>query len=829
MINLARLGTLVFALMCIATINVWAQRTDWSWIGSPDRSVNTRSAVLLDSIVLSLTRHNVYRAPWFSKGQPILTELQHSYMYDLPRIYTHPSGVVFLAGSTLSQTAFGLFRLDTNRQSVRQLRKEELEGESFPTGFTPSDYGVVGPSHVRFGNAYSFDTGETWYRMRNLDTLDIDFRFVQLINNGVCALRASPFEWFVVDTVRREYLPIALDPNICRFAFLNSGAAMAVSHKSGDEFDIVIKRRAGEVWEPVGDVFTGDGVKITPKRSVFLNSERLHATKTNKAVFFLDSARVLEFNGLTVNVRNLLPYVFRGTLARHHGLVKGDSVVRTVYREQIQGGSFRFIVVDYSLYTEQIKTYEGGEGRDYEPIDVTEKGALSAGPYILEFGRNLRRTAMSAFDEDGSPIDQPMVQSVCIAGSLPWIVTGGGEVLAVDDEALLPSVASVSVIVHTTTIEKIIKRINSLGTSIGTLLIPSRRAISVSFDKPVINSGMVFAATSAIGTCIAQGDSGRLYLGGSSFARYSGDQWQEIPFSRAVADSGVVMSSLCVSGLDTVWAAFRGYSVKSPTNGIIKVLKGGLARSIDGGMTWARFELPQQELWVENVTKAPNGTLLCWAADMQLDSSAGSLEGGGLHYSTNRLYHSADNGVSWKMLFKNDSDEGFRTPAVVHQWSISFSPQGHVALTTPKSVYVASSLSSQFQEFLDLPFNESYGGAAFAPDGHLWVAGSHGVHKRSLDGISGVSSSARERGRSFLTVFPNPANDQIRVSFMQADGTTSLPERVTLTSLEGASAHKIELKDGRCADALRSIPAGAYIATAWVGVSSASSMVFIVR
>lgn len=276
--------------------------------------------------------------------------------------------------------------------------------------------------------------------------------------------------------------------------------------------------------------------------------------------------------------------------------------------------------------------------------------------------------------------------------------------------------------------------------------------------------------------------------------------------------------------------AGRGYRLGSSSKDSFEIHRGGVAVSYDGGKSWQHRSLPRDEQWVENLVIGPDGAVYCWATKMVFDFDHGSRWAPAPMYGTARLYRSTDLGNSWHLLFTDDyaTDTSPRA-AVDHQWSISFSPSGAIAISTPLSVFVAAAVGEEFTPVEELPFGATIGGAAFGQEGTLWVAGSHGIHKRSVTTSVKPPDSFTNNLLTSIAAQPNPAFDKVILRISTGGVSASLPDYLMLTSLDGVQRYRIARNGDKYIATSADVCSGAYVASANLDGKIVTTLVFVVR
>lgn len=805
-----------------------AQKTDWTWIKSWE-SLNTsyREATTdLDGRVMVLTSEGVFRGDLFGTGELALTPAQYSLVQDRTQMLCIPDGPVLVMGNALSQTTFGFFRFETISDVPTKLGVQELDGQSFATGVNSGDVQILGNGTIKAGAAFTFNGGQSWRRMQNDDVVGQQ-NFAERIGDSVYVLSIDPPQWYVVDAASRMYTKSSLDPAYCRYALLPSGAGMAIKHIDGDEVNISIRSSAEAPWQQVPTLATTDGAAIQPERTVYLNSDRLFATQTGKAIFFLDSARMIVYDGVTATIRSLTPTLLRGEIVHEVQRVRGNNVLRLSYRVTTEGMPDSYVTIEYSLETEQVKVYETG---NVMIVDVNDRGYLSSAAFFSRWDSPIARPVLSALDDLGNPIGQVFVDQVGVSGGLPFLTDVQGNLYAIDNEETLPGVmpGRVLYLLQNTLSKRLLRRVSVLGLGDSSVAIPGSVRVNISRlgVQPVRVPGVV--SLQGYMTCVARQTDGRFFMGGDVLARQRDTVWEIIPIPSAIRDSRATISSMAVQGNDTLVVAFRGYAEGSEIENNFSYKKGGVAISTDAGVTWNSLALPSNEQWVESLTLGPDRAWYCWATDMVFDTTLRGKADPYVRNGTATLYRSVKPSGPWIKIFTDDADPSTRREAFVFQWPISFSPRGRIATCTPRAVFVAENHEAPFQEVLDLPITERFGGVAFGDDEELWIGGSYGVHKRMI-GTTNVGEQLPELNRNgALVAWPNPATDKVEFRLQITDAAL-LPNHVLLISADGTTTVKVPRINNTFSISTGSLASGLYFATALIGSQVATARIVVVR
>lgn len=820
------LATTLFSL-CTASAQ------DWSWLVNPIRNIGIQQAVLSgasDTVIVS-AKDNVYIGSGSAPGREVLTAADFVLIEDRPRLYVFPSGPFIAAGSSLDQTRSAGFRFSRRPGGDYGYEKTTFDGAAFSVGFSAGDLSVLGNTTMRLRNAYTFDAGATWYNMTNEPQLGSSGA-VSLINGkGVYVYKKEESRWFFVDTASRTYTPTAdIATDICHICVLPSGAAMGIRCNVGDETDLVIRRSSSGPWESVPRLAAPNGNFVNPKSQVYLRGSWLTTLSSGRALFVIDSGRAIEFDGDSVRLRLLGDDMIAGKLASVLTVrPRGEDLLRAVYEVRTTSGR-TYTTVDISLVTGQTQVRRG---KRFQPLDMNEQGYLSGGPYFTDWATGTSRPALRYSPGNRSIRDVqdllPSLRQVVALGTTPLTVTGEGEVLVLDQFQRLPFLYPGSFSSRTDTkagsvvLNRVSIHVVDDTSFVYPSLYPTRNSKSgQNFRMP----GIDILRSNARLTCGATDGQGRQLLAGSAIIRLNGATWDSIPFPDRFRDSAVTISSIAVYGTDTIIAAGRGYGIGSSTEGTFAERRGGIVMSTNGGRDWSNLNLPQQEQWVESLTKGPDGALYCWATSMIFDTDNGTFASVQPRYGSARVYRSSDKGLTWTELFIDEADDNLRRPAVDHQWSISFSPSSVIAISTPTAIYVAPGVGDPFVKVLSLPANASFGGCALDADGYLWVAGSHGLHRR--ESITS-SINAGQAPRAGVTVSPNPTLDRCIIMISSGESLQRLPEHVTITSVDGSVVQHVPGVDGEYSTATTHLPAGAYVVHAVVGTDVVSTLFTVVR
>lgn len=724
----------MFVVFTLLPISMVSQQNDWSWFMG-DRSLASSQMTAIDdqtNTVLTIGLDDVYRGPLYGRAQG-LSASDFSYLNSRPKLLTVPNGTIMAIGSTNDFSTFGILRFDDINSVHQRMGVSELDGESLVSGISTSDYSVIDNSTIRLRNTFSFDGGKRWYRMRNAEQINSQQCFAHRVGADVVVKSVSNNGvWFRVDTNEREYKEATdLDARLCRFALLTDGSGLAIQCEEGDEINLMFRTTTDMSWRPVPILSSPTGAVIDPKRIVFQRSDWLFRTATNKAVLFLDSGLVLEFNGAAFAVRSLSPTIRGGKLVSNgQPRVRGENIIRLLYQAGT-GEASQYSTVSYSLENEQVKIYDGLR---YSPQDLNNEGYVSAGPYFTDWESLRTRPAITLGSINGKPIQQPYLLQVAVCGATPIVLTEQNDVVSVDSSSnhvvRLPYAGAR--VGQTSLTSAILRR--SMVSSIDdtTFIIPAiaPRVASVSGQSvrlPVI-SGAPFTA---IVTCAHAESASNVLVAGSLLARYNGTNWQNIPFPPQIKDPEVLISSALFRSSDTIMIAARGHFTGSSSTNSFANKPGGVLFSSDQGKSWRECRLPMNEQWVESLIQGPTGDIFCWATDMYLDQAFGAGGSTMPRYGSSRLYSTSDWGQSWKEIYVDRADDSLRRPATEHQWSIDFASNGSIAISTPQRVLVSSGNGSNFNEVSDLPFDVEIGGCGFGSDGALWVVGSHGIHRRN--------------------------------------------------------------------------------------------------
>lgn len=418
-------------LLAIACHTLPSQTTDWSWLFNRDTMRGFHC--LFDSTgqyIITTGTVNVYRGSLFNRSEPLLPLELYSLISDRPVLKGLPGGTVLLLGSSFAQDTSSMFRFDN---PMSQPVQTDMDGDSFNIGIAPGEVKILGNEVIKVRNIYSFNRGKTWYSMRNSNLLPM---YLQ----PSCYSEGDPILvydhknslWYSVDTLHRRYdTTFQLDPSMCKYALLEGGAGLAIRCVQGDEMDLMMRRSPSDPWESVPPLTTEEGVVLDPKRFIYLKSQWLLLTRSNKAVLFLDSGRVIEFDGQTTRVRTLGVSPIQGNFNGDLQRVRDPDIIRIVYLVNTSSPPFKiYTIIDYSLATEEVNIREG---LARVPQDISSGGYLSHGPYYTDWVSSVTRPAIAAFDRDGRPVDQLYLCQIIICGSIPVVVAETGDIFAVDD------------------------------------------------------------------------------------------------------------------------------------------------------------------------------------------------------------------------------------------------------------------------------------------------------------------------------------------------------------------------------------------------------------
>lgn len=819
-------------LLCgwFAAGSVLAQ--DWTWLTNENRAIAAlqHCSFIGDSgAVVGVGQLSLYVADRYGYATPLMQPADFVRIESRPRLYALPEGTVLIAGSTTDQRNYGVYRFEQTPNGLAYSRCN-MDGEDFSVGFSDGDMSVLGNSIMCLRAAYTFDAGTQWYAMASPSSGGSVSSPRMIGRAGVFVHQAEAKQWLRVDTALRQFVPTsALDPDVCHIAALPGGGAMAIRCSSGEETDLVVRSSPSVPWEVVPPQTAENGAVVDPKRSVYLRGRWLFETGVGTAIFVLDSGRVVEYDGSNVRLRVLDTQPIPGRLA---SVVterpRTPDVVRAVY-EIGRGEQQTFTTVDISTQTGQTVVRRGLR---YKPIDISETGYLSSGPYVTSWSTGITRPAIRRSNDASSLREQQYLPQVVACGKVPVTVAQSGEIFVLDSIERLPLLHSARAAARNqaTSMRTLLGRVTMQVLDDTTFLYPSAAPARsyVSGKRDTLPALRQIPGSPRL-TCATLDNAGRHVLAGSVIARLSGSAWDTIPYPERFRDSSVVISSIVFRGADTIVAAARGYGVGSSLSEGFRYRRGGIVISTDGGASWTTVELPLQEQWVENLTTAADGTLYCWATSMVFDAAYSQPADPMGRYGSARLYQSADGGRTWVERFADQADEEQRRQAVDHQWSISTASTGLMAISTPSAVYTALPGES-FAEVLDLPLTGAvFGGCALGPDGTLWVSGSQGLHRRRpfvthVRDDQGYHTRAPEIS---MRVAPLPASDVCMIR-LHAHGFAQ-PDFVTLTSVDGS----ITLRVGRDGDAYpcatEHLPTGTYVAHAHVGSDVVTARVFVVR
>ncbi len=536
-------------------------------------------------------------------------------------------------------------------EPVLQQGIAELDGEVFNTGINGADVDVLGNSILRARSAFAFNSGRNWYKMKNDDLVEQQ-NFAHAIGDSVFVLNVNAMQWYSVDTSARLYTPSDLDPSYCRYALLPMGAGLAIKHVEGDEIDLMYRSSATDAWQPVGILSTPEGSELQPKRSVYLNSDRMFVTGTGKAIFFLDSARVLEYNGTTVIIRTLTPTPVPGTILNDVDRVRGANIVRTTYVQRAGSTTIGHTTIDYSLDSEEISVYETGTDRI---VDLTDTGYLGTSGFFREWKSGISRPVLGAVNDLGMPIAQPYLQQMLMAGGLPTCADLDGNIYVVDKADALPAVIPGVVISRQQQVlsNRLLQRVRVAESSAGAMAVPTSVGVNAVTLGETPRRIARSASTLGAVTCASQLSDGRFLIGGDSLARQRDTTFEVLPLPSSIRDTQVTISSIATKGTDTIAIAFRGFGVGSEQENNFTFKRGGIAYTTDAGVSWSKAELPGDEQWVETLTRGPDNAWYCWATVMVFDSSLSGRANPTPRYGTARLYRAEQLSGPWTAIFSN--------------------------------------------------------------------------------------------------------------------------------------------------------------------------------
>lgn len=797
---------------------------DWSWF-----SRSTPIAIDFDAVsvsgdsVLHVGERNVYRGPLFGVAEAVLTPGEFVYIEDRPRLMKIPDGSLLILGSSRGQTAFGAFHMRDLHASPERYGEARFDGARFPIGFG-DDVAVIDDLTLRLRNTYSFDAGATWYHMRN-DSVMGQRTYAHRVAGTIIAKNEVTGHWFEVDTSSRQYVATSsYDNAMCQFAVLPNGAAMAIRCISGDEVDLLTRRTEQEAWVSVPELATAEGTTIQPGSVVFLRSKWLLTTQTGKAIFVLDSGRVIEYDGSSVRVRTLdskpINGVFlEGSSSRRH--VHGKMML--VYQVQ-ENGATSYTAIVYSLLDEQVEVYRGLR---YKPVALSARGYLSLGPYHTDWEAGRTRPTASVYDDNGLPIGQPFLPLVTACGAVPIATADNGELFTVDADPGSITLHPVRTAgrVDVTSFWNVLKVVAHAPLHDTAIILPSRTPTIIGPGGLKRRLPTIPVPFSAPTTCGAVDAQGRILIGGTFIVRSNDTSWDALPYPEQFTDANVVVSSMTTSADGAIFAGARGHGVGSSTTDSFQWRRGGIAVTTDAGTTWRALRLPRDEQWVEQLTTGPDDALYCWATTLVFDSAYGGsypLP----RYGTARVYRSTDGGDSWSTIFTDEADDATRRTVADHQWSISFAPNGALAISTRSAVYVAPTPTSAFTALDDLPFNVRVGGCAFTSDNALWVTGSHGIHRRSP---TASSVHDDDEGDLVLQPAPNPAADRLIIRAHANGRSSDLPDHIMLTSVDGLVSRRLVLSGSTYETPTSGLPQGVYVVSARRGALMITTKVLVLH
>jgi hypothetical protein len=814
-------------LLGISVISVASQPNDWRWFSSSQpRLANFQMSTINDdgALVAAIGRNDIYRGPLFGIATGVASD-DFAYINTRSRFLCVPNGAIMVAGNTSDLQSFGLLRFDDIRSTHKRLVRADLDGEGFPIGLSAADYSVLGFEALQLLHTYSFDAGRTWYRMLNDGDVAINSQqsFSQLLGSQIIAKSVASGTWFIVDTITRTYKPAAnVDADMCQFALLTNGAGLALKCIEGDETQLMFRQSEAETWAPVPNLETPEGSVIDIKRYVYGRSDFLHTTKTGKAVFFLDSGYVIEYNGTTISLRSMVSDAAVGRLTTGPSvLVRGRDRMRLVYQSGI-GTSRRYAIATYSLADESVDLHTG---LLYAPEDVSSNGYLHAGPFFTDWASGRARPVITAVNADGNVVDQPYVSQVILCSSTP-VVAVDNTILIVDDPGKLPHLSPIPDFKSTqsSAASSVLNRVTIQALPDSSFIIPgiTPRVVDLSgksMSLPVITG----IPSNARATCANTSDPLHPVIAGTFVASFNGASWEVIPYPEHFTDQDVVVSSVVTRGRDTIILAARGHGFGSSTIDSFVVRKGGIVVSTNRGQTWQSRPLPLDEQWVESLTQAPNGSLYCWATNMVLDQSFASGGAATPRYGSARLYSSPDLGITWTEEFLDRADDLVRRPAPEHQWSISATSAGAMTISCPEGAYVSPTAGLGFQQLTDLPFNSKIAGSVISDDGNVWVVGSHGISRRSI--LTGVREGNSKR--SELVVSPNPASDLLTIHVNTPHSLYEIPDCIPIYHLDGRVAREATKNGAVYLADVSDLPSGIYVVRSNIGGTVASAKVVV--
>lgn len=811
-----------------------AAAQDWRWLSHYDIAMGQLTSLFVERgpsgialpSVLALGRENAY----LGNGQrtdALLTASEFDRMESRSRLFGFPEGTILLAGASVDLRAYGVYRLEKTSQG-QTYRLVDVKGQNFGGGFASGDMTVLDNTSMRLGNAYSFDTGNTWYGM--VDPPDgLSLRTARMIGQrGVFVHRSNPEEWWKVDTAARQYVRAPdLDPTVCHIAELGNGSAMAIRCSAGDEVNLVVRPSPSAPWEVVPPLEAENGTLIDPRRHVYPNGHWLFATQVGTALFILDSGRAVEYNGTTLRLRLFDNDRISGRLRSVESIrPRTPDVIRAVY--EIGRGIRRTVtIVDVSTVHGNVVAIR--RGLRAVPEDVNESGYLSRGPHYTSWTSGITRPALRLGDDDASLREQQYLRQVVACGKTAVTLGTTGEQYVLDSLHLLPMVHSQTVpqVGSINFLEQLRTRASMFVIDDSTWMVPTTVPRLARTSGRTDTLPMLSNVTQApVITCCTKDAAGRLVVAGNVIARLNGTVWDTIPYPDVLRDSAVVISSLVFRAADTIIVAGRGYGIGSSVLDGFRYRRGGIVMSTDGGATWSQRALPRQEEWVENLTTGPDGALYCWATSMVFDAAYTQPANPMGRYGSARLYRSPDGGMTWTEFYVDEADEEQRRQAVDHQWSISFLGTNALAISTPTGIFISRGIGLQFQAIEDLPLTATFGGCALDSEGMLWVSSSQGLHRRS----PWTSAVNEGKGtRASLRVIPQPVTDVCTLELQAADESWGLPEFVTLTSLDGSTSCIVMRHGTRYQTSTQTLAPGVYVAHARTGENSISTMVVIQR
>lgn len=811
----------LFTTMVVG-ISIMAQPNDWNWFYFNNNIAGVLHYCLnaAGDSVLSVGNHGVYAGAVGNVANRVIDPGDFVYIEFRPSIVKMPNGTIFVLGSQSSGGYSYIFRYKSLSAQPERLDSERMDGADIGLIGNNYNYTVIDSSTIRFGNVFSFNSGKTWYNMTNREVLSGSPAFTQRFGDSVYVKDNVTDSWFVVDTAARRYVPTTtLGADISTIALLPDGSGMAVRCVNGDETDLLVRYSASNAWQSVPDLLTLEGDTIKPRYNVYGRTRYLTNIGQDKVSFFLDSGRVIEFDGTSVTIRRLSPTIIPGRISRNFQYRRNGEEHYCLVYQGLANKKMSTVLLDYSL---SAGTVSIADNLPAIPIDISERGYLLTGPYFADWLSRIQRPALRLPPDAVSTEEQWPLTQIVLAGQTPVMVTSANQIFVLDSSTIVPlhhPIMLTGTFTTSTDATKVLDRQALLGLTDTSFVCPSKMPTQntlygtlMQFPPITPTAGLDNSA----GTCAAYDAAGRLLIGGNVLLRHNGIGWDSLQFPERFTDSSVVMSSIIARGQDTIIAAARGYSIGSKVSNALRHRRGGIVITMNSGETWAELPLPLTEQWVESLTQAPDGSLYCWATSMVFDQDYGTPNNPQPRYGSARIYRSTNMGITWTEQFIDDADDDLLRSAVVHQWSISFHPSGYTAISTPKDVFVAESAKAPFTKFTDLPVDIRIGGCVIDPDGVLWIAGTRGLHRRVLP-ITSVKEEIAQK--PVLVAEPNPAHDVITIRVLNSAIIETLPDVLTVYTANGTSVLQIPQNGTAYMASCQQLAPGYYIARGMIGTT----------